>query len=88
MVGYLVNTDVWIFPPGRIRLWAGDDPERLTPLEVGYDPLRLDAGQKRSTVRRLARCPQRPLLADKDRELRTYPLVARRHGQHSLSFCR
>lgn len=47
MVGYLVNTDVWIFPPGRIRLWAGDDPERLTPLEVGYDPLRLDAGQKR-----------------------------------------
>lgn len=34
-------------PAGRIRLWAGDDPERLTPLEVGYDPLRLDAGQKR-----------------------------------------
>ena len=61
MVGYLVNTDVWIFPPGRIRLWVGDDPERLTPLEVGTTRCSWMPDRSGSTVRRLASMPAAPV---------------------------
>jgi len=48
-IGYLIDTNSWIFPPDKVRVRAGNNPEELT--EVGFIDLPEQTGHARSVQR-------------------------------------